>query len=151
MIELKDLVEYCISESISSRFYPTEESEYRRYCREYSKFFNTPLIEVYNLSPEHIILNVYEEYIKRYDLEKYKDYTDLIEQLRRIEDPNYDAAQEKDLTDFIKKIEKAEKQRLEEGRTIPSLGNPKPKVEEKKLPEEGYLNLSYLENSQDEK
>lgn len=153
MIDLRELIETCKAEAIASRFYPTESDHWHWFCREYSKLFHTPLFHVMTeLSPEHVILSVFEEQLENRSLQKREDVEYLVEQIRRLEDPNYDANQEKEIQDLIASAEAFEEVRVKEGRPIPGIGKQIPQTlePEKELPKQGYVNLAYLEKEDSE-
>ena len=102
-----ELLQYCKVKAIADSLSPTEESIWRNACRFYSKRFNTPLKEVLKMDPEHILLNNFEEQLNEIDLEENID--SILEQIYRIENPNYEEDQEKDVQEFIKKVEDSEK------------------------------------------
>lgn len=149
MITLKDIVDFCRVESVASKLNPTEEARWRKFCRDYSKKFFTPLHEVYNMDPEFVILQVLEEQLD--DVDPVEHLETLMNVVYGVEDPNFEATQEKDLQEFIKDAEEEEESRVAEGRAI---YQPKKKKSEEKpkkeLPKQGYLNLSYLEKQDQE-
>lgn len=146
MISLSDIIDYCRAESLASKFYPTETSDWRWFCREYSKTFHTPLPQVLEMDPEHVILCVLEEGLDNKRLKKKEDLDSLIEELRRLQDPDYDSTVVKEVDDWVSGIEEWEDERVAAGAPLPKKGQELPK----ELPKQGGINLSYLENSKDE-
>lgn len=148
MIEFKDLVEYCQAEAIASRMTPTEDSVYRAICREYSEMFHTPLPQVLELDPEHVILNVYEKQAESMDIEDYQKLERILDTLRSIEDPNYEATKNKEQEEFDRQAELEEEERIKAGRPVYQAKKktlPKnDETPEKKLPTGGSINLEYL-------
>jgi hypothetical protein len=155
-LTLSDLIDFCRAEALAGKLYPTEESEYRWFCREYSKTFHTNLPLVQKMEPEHVILTVLENGLDSYRLRKYEDFEKVIEQLRRLEDPNYDATKIKEFDDFASSIEQWEANRVKENGPIPvkrgkSTEQQLLEKDAKKLPSQGFVDLSYLEHSEDER
>jgi hypothetical protein len=158
MKDFSYLIETLKVEALASKLYPTSESNWRWFCRQYSEKFHTPLHLVLEMSPELVLLNVFESQTDSLDLEN--SIVDIMDKVYVIEDPSYEAAQEKDLQDFIKDAEAEERQRVADGKPAPGQQKnspfaPKPKKvtpkKEKELPKEGFINLSYLENSDNER
>jgi hypothetical protein len=157
-MSLKELIDTCKAEAIAYKLYPNALSEWRWFCRQYSKLFNTALHIVETMDPEHVILHIYEEQLEEVDAVEHID--ELMRKIYAIEDPEFEKLQEDDLQNFVKMAEEEEKERLASGRPVhkqeldePSLlpkSVPKPKTF-KELPKEGFLNLSHLENSDDER
>lgn len=148
MITFHEVVEYCKAEALAGVFYRTDSSDWRWFCRQYSEMFGVPPFQVEQLPPEHVILYVFEKQLEQYDLEKHEDLQALIEQVHRIEDPNYDENQEQEIQDFIAAAEAYELVRKKKGKKMPDLNARIAKIEQKKLaepPKQGMINLSYLE------
>lgn len=153
MNSLKELIDTCKAEAIAYKIAPSDLSEWRWFCRQYSKLFNTALHLVEHMDPEHVILHVYEEQLE--DVDTIERIDELMRKIYAIEDPEFEAEQEQDLQDFISKAEEEEVVRIASGRLVhkqeldePSLA---PKQNFKQLPKEGFINLSHLENSDDER
>lgn len=151
-LSLSDLIDLCRAEALASKLYPTEESEYRWFCREYSKTFHTMLHVVEkDLDPEYVISRVLENGLDSYRLRKYEDFEKVVEQLRRLEDPNYDATKAREFDDFASGIEQWESQRVAEQKPIPTKQNQVKEEPPKDPPKQGFIDLSYLEDSEDER
>lgn len=151
MISLDDIIDYCRAEAISGKFYPTEVSNWRWFCREYSKTFHTPLLEVMTMDPEHVILAVFEDGYDSRRLKNKEHVDTIIDDLRRLEDPNYDANRENEMKDWSAGIEQWDKNRVAKGATLPKKNDPKapPAVPTKPLPKEGGINLSYMSKEEE--
>jgi len=155
-VNLKDLIDYCRSEAISSKLSPTEESFWRNSCRIYSKNFNTPLHVVLEMAPEHVILNVIEDNIQSLDLDEDLDH--IIEMINELEDPDYHANKKKAMDAIEERIREEEKLRLKEGRPVhanmakvkkePTLTPPALTTEERKG---GFVNMDYLSQNENER
>ena len=103
---LGELLQYCRAKAIADSLSPTEESIWRSACRYYSKKFNTPLNEVMKMDPEHIFLTNFEEQMSEVDVEENID--SILEQIYRMQNPDYEKEQEDDVQEFIKQVEKME-------------------------------------------
>jgi hypothetical protein len=137
--------------AIANALLPTQESVYRNFCRRYSVAFHTPLSEVFELSPEHVILNVFEHEMDDLDLDEHTE--DLLHMIYQIEDPEYDDKVAQDVEDFIMLAEEEEKKRLAQGRRIGQKVQAKPKIDPipPEMPTSGGLNLAYLEKLDNER
>ncbi|NJO48153.1 MAG: hypothetical protein HC840_00395 [Leptolyngbyaceae cyanobacterium RM2_2_4] len=153
MIEFKELLEYCQAEAIATRMAPTELSVWRGICRTYSEKFHTPLAQVLEMDPEHVILNVYESQAEDMDIEDYQKLEHILDTLKGMEDPDYDAKKAKEQEEFDRQAELEEEERVKSGKAVhPSLqkkldakrllekGEPEPP----KKPTGGMVNLDYL-------
>lgn len=161
MILLREIVDYCKAIALASRLSSNEASDWRYFCREYSKMFHTPLNEVLNLSPEHVIMSVFEEQLEKKNLNIPEEYDALVEEVQRLEDPNFDANAEKEMDDFVKGIEAFEEERVASGAPIPrpkGLKKAEPVVEQPPeediipddAPKQGYVDLSKFANEEEE-
>lgn len=103
---LQLLLDYCKAKAIGESIRPDDDTIYREFCRTYSETFHTPLLQVYDLDPEHVILNVFEHQLKDYDTEN--NLNPLIEQINRIANPNFDSDEEEALQDYIKDLQAKE-------------------------------------------
>jgi hypothetical protein len=119
VIHLRELIEFCKAEALAAKLAPSEVSNWRYFCREYSKTFFTPLHEVMKLSPELVIASVFEDQLSKKDLDNQDDYDAILEEFHRVEDPNYDANAEKEMDDFVAGIEAWEEERQRTGGAIP--------------------------------
>jgi|ERR1700677_765267 len=147
MISINDVIDFCRAEALAGKLHPTEVSDWRWFCREYSKTFHTPLHFVMNeLEAEHVILCVLEEGLDSKRLSKREDFETIIEELRRLEDPEYEHNKEKEIEDWTAGIEDWEADRLKKGAPLPRKGAKQEPVEPIKtqMPKEGGINLSYL-------
>lgn len=153
MITLSELIDTCKSEAIFSKFSPTEASSWRWFCREYCKLFHTSLHIVQSLSPEFIILNVFEEHFDSKSASKDEDFLFLKEQFKILKDPNYNINEEKAFDDFVANMERFESRRLKENGKIPApkRKNNKESTEKivKEMPKEGFIDLSYLTSEEE--
>jgi hypothetical protein len=120
LIYLREIVEFCKADALAYRLMPSEVSDYRYFCREYSKMFHTPLHIVFTLPPENVILAYFEEEFEKKNLSIDDDFDSVVEEVRRIEDPEYDATQEKEFSEFVEGIELFEEGRLARGDGIPN-------------------------------
>jgi hypothetical protein len=151
MIALDDIIDYCKAEAISGKFYPTEVSNWRWFCREYSKTFHTPLLQVMEMDPEHVILAVFEDGYDSRRLKNKEHVDSIIDDLRRLEDPNYDATRETEMQDWSAGIEQWEANRVAKGAPLPRKTDPKapPVIPPKPLPQEGSINLAYMSTEEE--
>jgi len=148
MIDFSELLEYCRIEAIASKMAPTEDSIYRSICRDYSEMFHTPLHQVLEMDPMHVVLNVYEKQAEGMDIEDYQKLELIMDTILGIEDPNYEAKKSKEQEEFDRQAELEEEERIKAGRpvyqakkkTLPANENPA----DKKLPTGGSINLDYL-------
>lgn len=139
-----ELLQYCKVKAIGDSLSPTEESIWRSACRYYSKKFNTPLKEVMKMDPEHVFLFNFEEQLNELDLEENID--SILEQIYRIENPNYEEKKEEEIQEFIKKIENDEKINKSK---IDSSKKTLPENEEKSKKEQpmgGFVDFSNLKD-----
>lgn len=167
MISLQEIAESCRAEAIANRFSPTEMSNWRYFCREYSKIFHTPLHEVLVMSPEKVILAYFEEQLDKKRIGESEDFDTIVIDLRRIEDPEYDDKKEKEMDDFVAGIEAWEERRLKAGAPIPrpmsksevKVAKAKAKQRDKEpvmaqsaaeLPTQGYADLSRFQDEDEE-
>lgn len=156
-VEFQDLLDLLHAEAIANTLSPTEASVYRTVCRSYSKKFNTPLHVVFELDPEIVILNVYEEKLDAMDTED--GLEDLIDTIRGIQDPAYEEQKVKEQDEFDKRAEEEEAARVKAGRPIHSalknMVSLKETVSEngknskEKLPIGGSLDLSHMSGEND--
>lgn len=159
MIDLKELLEYCQAEAIANRMAPTEESVWRGICRTYSERFHTPLAQVLEMDPEHVVLNVYEAQAEDMDIEDYQKLEHIMDTIRTIEDPNYEKVKKSEQDEFDRQAELEEEERIKAGRAVhKSLqkdldrkkASEKGEPEEPKKPTGGMINLDYLSKQDSE-
>lgn len=159
MIDFKDLLEYCQAEAIASRMSPTEASVWRQICRTYSEKFHTPLHQVLEMDPEHVVLNVYEARAEDMDTEDYQKLEHIMDILMGIEDPNYESKKLAEQEEFDRQAELEEEERIRAGRAVhkslqkdldrkKALENGEP--EPSKKPTGGMINLDYLSKQDSE-
>lgn len=153
MIPLNDIIDFCRAEALAGKLFPSEVSDWRWFCREYSKTFHTPLHVVMNeMDPEHVILCVLEEGLDNRRLSVRADFDKIVEELRRLEDPDYDANRLKEIEDWSEGIEEWEDHRVATGAPLPKKGknNAPPQTPTKtQMPKEGGINLAYLSKEQE--
>lgn len=147
-ITLSALIDFCRAEALAGKLYPTELSDYRWFCREYSKTFHTALHIVMQMDPEHVILCVLEDGMDTKRLRKHEDAQSVIEELRRLEDPEYDATREAEFEDWGAGIEEWDAQRVAKGAITPPTKETPKEEPLKDMPKQGFLNLSYLEKEE---
>jgi len=163
-MKFSELLEYCESEAILGKLENTELVVWRYICRSYSKKFNTPLhIVMHQLPPEDVILAHYESELDDYDIEENAEK--ILDMVYTLQDPEYATQKREELSDDIKRYEEEELERIKTGRPIhkalkneysplgPDLPNQKtlldaPKVEQKKGPSGGHIDLSYMEDDE---
>jgi hypothetical protein len=152
-VDFLELIKMCRAEALAGKLYPTAESQWRFFCRQYSQRFSTPLEQVLNLDPEHVILHVLETQTDDIDVEE--NIEQIMEKIYQIADPNYDAKVKKEQDDFDKKALEEEEERLrlnkpvhpsERNTLLPKAPQKEPEIQAPPahLPKEGYLDLSYL-------
>lgn len=150
-LNLNDIIELCRAEALAGKLYPTDTSDWRWFCRAYSKTFHTPLIQVLEMDPEHVILAVLEDGLDHRRLKKREDAAAVIEDLRRLEDPDYDKHEAEEFEDFVEGVEEWDNQRLSDGKPVPKKRvkeeKPQPIPEHKK---EGFINLSHLAKEEED-
>lgn len=151
MIEFKELLDFCQAEAIANKLRPTEDSVWRAICRSYSKMFHTPLVDVLDMDPEHVVLHVYEEQLDEVDDDKYENLEKMLDTILTIEDPEYERIKNERLEEDIAKYEAEEEERIRLNKPIhPALAKPGPLDAPTDLPPEapksGSIDLSYLED-----
>lgn len=105
-----ELIEYCKAIALKNAFIPTEDSVWKSICRTYSKTFHTPLHQVLQLDPEHVILAVLED---RYDgIDMLANVESFLDQIYALEDPNYRKQQNEDMDVFAQQAEELEQKRI---------------------------------------
>jgi len=112
------------------------------------------------LSPEHVILSVYEENFSKKSLTEMEEYDSLVEDVRRLQDPNYDSKSAKEFDEFVEFAEAQEAERIAKGAPIPKPRSKKQrKIEEPKLakdqeippdaPKSGFVDVSRFRQDQE--
>lgn len=161
MLSFKELADFCQAEALANKLHPTDDAVYRSFCRSYSQLFHTPLHIVESLEPAKVILAVYEDQLS--DIDPEDQIEKILDLIYSIEDPEYAQQKQDELKQFIRDAEEEEEERLETGKPIhraladenevstmipkstPKKGTP---TLNKKLPQSGGINLSYLEKEE---
>lgn len=155
-MDFKDLLDYCKAEAIANTLLSTELSIWRSLCRSYSKKFSTPLHLCLDgtIPPEDILLAEFEDQLDNFDIEK--DLDTVLEQIYRIEDPDYEEKVEEEVQEFMAEAARQERERIRLGKPIHRLLGKEPNLEN--TPEKppalnpkksgGHINLSYLEREE---
>jgi len=148
VIEFKELLEYCQAEAIANKFAPTEVSVWRALCRTYSEKFHTPLVQVLEMDPEHVILNVYEAQSESLDTDDYQKLEHIMDTLQTIKDPEYERVKMNEQAEFDRRAEEEEAERIKAGRPVYQ-GKSKSLFKKDQAPEDqkptgGSINLDYL-------
>ncbi len=156
MIENFDLLVQTVrAEAIAFKLYPNLESMWRYYCRLYSQKFYTPLLQVLELDPEHVLLNVMESNMD--DKDVVEQIEEMMDKIYSIEDPEYDAKLRNEQDDFDRRAEEEEEDRQRLGKPLHKslAGSPFEKKVLKKEPEQvketpsqGFIDLSYLDKEE---
>jgi hypothetical protein len=94
-----DLIELAEIKAINSAIFPSTESIYRLKCRQYSEAFFTPLDRVYDLDPQLVLQALYESKYPPSVVEN--ELEELIETLKRIEDPRYTRVSQEEIEDLV--------------------------------------------------
>jgi hypothetical protein len=146
-LHISEIIECCQVEAIANKLDPTNAVRWQRFCRDYSKVFNTPYHQVLQMDPEFVILAVYEEQLDNVDVEEKME--ELMDRVLSIEDPDYEKTKEQDILEFMRMSEEEEEERIKAGKPVFQKKKKSiPKKEEKlpeNLPTSGGINLSYLE------
>ncbi len=151
MIVLLDVIEFCKAQALAYKLYPSEEADWRWFCREYSKVFHTPLHQVLEMEPEHVILCVFEDMFDSKRLKDPKHLEQIIDELRRLEDPDYEATKANEMDDWAAGIDEWDDARVEAGISVTGLKKgANPTMKPKELPKEGGINLAYLSKEEEE-
>jgi hypothetical protein len=158
-MDFKELTEYCQALALASKLSPDEAAVWRYMCRTYSRKFSTPLAQVIEMDPEHVILNVYEDQMDELDTEEnLEKFLDIVYGL---EDPEYEAQKRSELDEFISKAEAEEQERVKKKKPIhPALRfesevstkntSENEEVLPPNTPQGGSINLSYLAKEETE-
>lgn len=148
-LTFKDLLDSAMASAIADRLAPTEESNYVYWCRQYSKTFHTPLTEVLKLNPVHVVKMVYEDMMDS-DSQMEENVDKYLETIYGIEDPEYETLKDKDEEEYLALAEEEEAERLRLGKPIHKALKDETSLPDS-LPKSGGINLSYLENSKNER
>jgi hypothetical protein len=105
-----DLLIFCKLKAIDSLLTPTEESTWKSFCRAYSERFCTPLPQVYQMDMEEVIGTILEANYA--DLEPFEEIEGILEDIYKLENPEYVKEQKKESEAFVEHIEKREKNRF---------------------------------------
>lgn len=149
LLGLQELIDACQAMALAHKFEPDELSVYRSYCRKYSKSFHTPLHLVLKMDPEHVILNVYEDKLSEVDVEENAE--SLLDMIYSLADPEYEKQQKEEIDRFAEMAEEEERQRIAKGKPIHPALKEEAELFPKSLPKSGGINLSYLEDNDDNK
>lgn len=92
----------------------TKDTEYfyRYTCRWFSKTFNTPLMEVYELPPDEVFMAFFEEGYEKLEASEEGEDVIFTDALRAV-DPDFDEKEEEAINDFVAMIEAEEKAKRE--------------------------------------
>ena len=156
-MDFKDLLDYCKAEAISNTLLNTEISVWRSICRNYSKKFSTPLYMCLDgtIPAEEILLAEFEDQLENFDEEK--DLDAMMEQIYRLEDPDYDEKLSEELKEFMLKVAEEEAERIRLGNPIhkalakeTQLGKNTPEKAPTEPPKKtgGHINLAYLQREE---
>ena len=137
--------------ALERRLLPSEQAVWAKICREFSKRFHTPLLEVHGMNPEFILTELYSDNLDEWDLEeRLPDLEDIVGSLS---DPDYDAAKERAFREETRKMVEEERERLKNNRPIHSslekdkhvFQKEQPQAEPPKdFPKSGGLNMNLL-------
>jgi len=105
-----DLLTLCKLKAIDSLLTPTEESTWKSFCRAYSERFYTPLPQVYQMDMEEVIGTILEANYA--DLDVFEEIEGILEDIYKLEDPNYMKKQKEESKAFVEHIERREKNRF---------------------------------------
>jgi len=106
----QELLVYCRVKALEDCLNPTPESIWKSITRSYSEKFGTPLAEVRAMDPEAVLSEVFEAQYEEIDIvEKIED---ILEDLYKIENPDYEKVHKVEMDSFMKNLEKREKKRL---------------------------------------
>lgn len=155
-MRFKEMTDYCQVLAIANKLEPTEESVWRRICRYYARNFNESLSDCLSgkVDAEQILLNVYEDELLNFDHEARLE--DLMDLVYSIEDPDYERVKSEDLEEFIEDAEAQEEERIKAGKPIhkamknDNILNETSLPSEPPMPTSGGINLSYLEQHENE-
>jgi uncharacterized protein (DUF885 family) len=78
---------------------PDEASYYRKICRWYSTKFHTPLMQVYQLSTDHVLTNYYESIMEN------MSYNDLYDQVKEDHLPELVQEDDQDNAEYARQLE----------------------------------------------
>jgi hypothetical protein len=156
-MDFKDLLDYCKAEAISNTLLNTEVSVWRKLCRDYSERFSTPLHMCLDgtIPAEDMLLAVFEDQLKSFDPDT--DLEAMMEQIYRIEDPDYEEKADEELKEFMAKAAHEEAERIRLGKPIhkalakevqlgKNTSEKKPSEPPKKSG--GHINLAYLQREE---
>lgn len=154
-ISLSDILDYTRAQAIADALQPTEESNWRKICRDYSKKFYTPLDKVLVMAPEEVCLAFFEDQMDERDVEKELDA--IMDTIYSIEDPEYESEKKAELSDFMKEAEREEEERIKAGRAIHPALKAENEVSIKNTPDVpedapkgGSVNFAYLADHEEE-
>ena len=151
-MDFKSLLDYAKSQAILNTLESNEVSVWRAICRSYSSEFSTPLHLCLDgtIPPEDILLAFFESQLKDFDEDK--DLGNLLDQIYRIEDPDYDDEKEAEVKAFMKKAAKEEAERIRLGKPIhKAMKNEATLEKTSETPKlsSGSVDFSHLEEDED--
>lgn len=153
-MNFRDLIDLAKIQAIRDALCPTEDSVFKGLCRAYSQRFHVALPQVYLLDPEHVMR---EEFAAQLDDVNIEDNMDsILEQIRKLEDPNYEANEEKNLLEWIEDIEMDEEERIDKGLSVYKFHHPKEEKlegddeEAEKTPTGGSMSFSNLDGKNEQ-
>ena len=109
-MSLFDLIDSIKSPALANRLYQNEAAYWRKICRQYSKAFSVSLQEVYNMDPEKVCLDLFEDQLQELDLDE--NLNDIEDLLNSLKDPNYNIEKERKMREEMAKIVEEEERRL---------------------------------------
>lgn len=115
-MDFKDLADFCQAQAVANKLHPTDESVWRKFCREYSNIFNTPLHIVKAMEPVDVVLELYEYQLDDISLDD--NMETILDVIYSLEDPEYAKYKRDELKSFMKEAEEEEEQRQRAGRPI---------------------------------
>jgi hypothetical protein len=120
-MDFDEVLDAVSAEAMAAQLEPDSAATWRRFCRTFSKKFNTPLMDVMKLSPEEVALHVFEDNLDERDGED-NLIEHLLDLIYTMSDPEYAQSRQEELEEFIKNAREEEDSRVKEGRAIhPSL------------------------------
>ena len=147
-MSFRDLIESSQATALANKLNPNEYEIWLRFCREYSKRFNTPLKQVMQEDPEWVITQIYSDNFSDWNVEE-KLY-DILDIIGSLSDPEYDVKVERAKREELEKIIQEERDRLARGESIHTSLNKNKK--KKELPKSGGINLDLIKQlEKDEK
>ena len=153
-MNFNELMESAQAIALESKLRPDELATWNLTCREFSKRFHTPLLEVHKLDPMFVMTELYSDQLADWDSEERID--DLTDLLGSLTDPEYDVKKERTFREEMRRIMEDEEERVKSGRAVheslePKSFGEKPKDEApNKLPASGGINMDLIKQLQNE-